>query len=88
MTTSKKFYRKNYFKGFLKNYFGNSYMALTSFFTKEQDLSLDELEEIKKMIEQEIDQKSDKETEDFQEKLNKLMSSLNGAGSVRVKRLP
>jgi len=55
--TSKKDYRRNYFKGFLTNYFGNSYMALTSFFTKEQDLSLQELEDIKKMIEEEINQK-------------------------------
>ena len=54
---SKKDYRRNYFKGFLTNYFGNSYMALTSFFTKEQDLSLQELEDIKKMIEEEINQK-------------------------------
>ena len=54
---SKKDYRRNYFKGFLTNYFGNSYMALTSFFTKEQDLSLQELEDIKKMIEEEISQK-------------------------------
>ena len=54
---SKKEYRKKYFKGFLRNYFGNSYMALTSFFTKEQDLSLQELEEIKKLIDEEIEQK-------------------------------
>jgi len=54
---SKKEYRKKYFKGFLSNYFENSYMALTSFFTKEQDLSLQELEEIKKLIDEEIEQK-------------------------------
>ncbi len=54
---SKKEYRKKHFKGFLSNYFGNSYMTLTSFFTKEQDLSLAELEEIKKMIDEEIKQK-------------------------------
>ena len=54
---SKKEYRKKYFKGFLSNYFGNSYMALTSFFTIEQDLSLQELEEIKKLIDKEIEQK-------------------------------
>lgn len=54
---SKKAYRKNHFTGFLRNYFGDSYMALTSFFTKEQDLSLKELEEIKKMIDEKIDQK-------------------------------
>ncbi len=54
---TKKAYRKKYFKGFLNNYFSNSYMALTSFFTKEQDLSLEELEAIKKLIDEEIEQK-------------------------------
>lgn len=54
---SKREYRKKYFKGFLSNYFGNSYMALTSFFTKEQNLSIKELEEIKALIEEEIKQK-------------------------------
>lgn len=54
---SKKEYRKNYFKGFLSNYFGNSYMALTSFFAKEQNLSLQELESIKKLIDEQIEQK-------------------------------
>lgn len=54
---AKRTYRKNFFKGFLDNYFGNSYMALTSFFTKEEDLSLNELEAIKKLIDTEIEQK-------------------------------
>lgn len=54
----KKVYRKNYFKVVLQNYFGNSYQSLTSFFTKEQNLSLDELEEMKALIESEIDRKS------------------------------
>lgn len=53
----KREYRKKHFKGFLNNYFGNSYMALTSFFTKDQDLSLQELEEIRNLIENEIEQK-------------------------------
>jgi predicted transcriptional regulator len=54
---SKKEYRKSYFKRVLSNYFGNSYMALTSFFTGEQDLSLEELEDMKKLIEEKIKQK-------------------------------
>ena len=54
---TKKAYRKNYFKGFLYNYFSNSYMALTSFFTKEENLSLEELEAIRKLIDEEIEQK-------------------------------
>lgn len=50
----KKEYRRKYFKGFMANYFGNSYKALASFFTSEQDLSLTELEEIRKMIDNKI----------------------------------
>lgn len=54
---SKKEYRKKYFKGFLSNYFGSSYMALTSFFANEQNLSLTELEDIRQMIDEHIEQK-------------------------------
>ncbi len=56
----KRTYRKNYFKEVLKNYFGNSYQSLTSFFTKEQNLSLEDLEEMKALIEREIERKSKK----------------------------
>ena len=55
---SKKEYRRQYFKNILSNYFGNSYMALTSFFTKEENLSLDELEEIRRMIDDKIQNKN------------------------------
>ena len=55
---SKKAYRKTYFSHFFKNYFSNSYQSLTSFFTKEQNLSLEELEEMRKMIEDEIQKKN------------------------------
>ena len=55
---SKTSYRKSYFKGFLNNYFGNSYRNLASFFTSEQNLSLEELEEMRNMIDEEIDRKS------------------------------
>ncbi len=51
---SKPEYTKNYFKGFMKNYFGNSYQALASFFTKENNLSIEELEEIKNLMDAEI----------------------------------
>ncbi len=54
---SKKDYRRNYFKGFISNYFGNSYKALASFFTKEEDMSLRELEELKEVIDKEIEKK-------------------------------
>jgi predicted transcriptional regulator len=55
---AKKEYRKSFFTNFLQNYFSNSYQSLASFFTSEQNLSLNELEEIKKMIEEEIEKKS------------------------------
>lgn len=55
---SKKAYRKTFFTGMLQNYFSNSYNTLTSFFASEQDLSIRELEEIKKMIDLEIEKKS------------------------------
>jgi len=51
---TKSEYRKSYFKGFVKNYFGNSYHALTSFFTNEKDLSLSELEELRNLLDDEI----------------------------------
>jgi predicted transcriptional regulator len=54
----KKSYRSRYFKEVLKNYFGDSYRSLASFFTKEQNLSIEELEEIKGLIEMEIERKT------------------------------
>lgn len=51
---SKREYTKSYFKGFMNNYFGNSYQALASFFTKENSLSIEELEEIRTLMEAEI----------------------------------
>ncbi|MBU2553045.1 MAG: BlaI/MecI/CopY family transcriptional regulator [Bacteroidales bacterium] len=54
----KKTYRSRYFKEVLKNYFGDSYRSLASFFTKEQNLSIEELEEIKGLIEREIERKT------------------------------
>jgi BlaI family transcriptional regulator, penicillinase repressor len=55
---SKKDYTKTFFKNFLGNYFGNSFQQLVSFFSKEDDLSLQDLEELKKLMEKEIESKS------------------------------
>ena len=58
---SKKEYTCTYFKSFINNYFENSYPAMASFFAKDENLSLSDLEEIKKMMENEIEkQKSTK----------------------------
>ncbi|MGC9344340.1 MAG: BlaI/MecI/CopY family transcriptional regulator [Bacteroidales bacterium] len=51
---SKREYMKSHFKTVLKDYFNNNYAGFTSFFTKENDLGIQELEEIQKVIEEEI----------------------------------
>lgn len=57
---TKKEYTRSYFRNMVTNYFGNSYRSLTSFFTREENLSLEELEAIQKLIRDEIEkQKSE-----------------------------
>jgi predicted transcriptional regulator len=51
---SKKDYTKTYFRSFVANYFGNSYKSVASFFTAEEKLSIQELEEIRQLMEEEI----------------------------------
>jgi len=51
---SKTAYTKSSFRGFMTNYFGNSYKSLASFFTTDGKLSIRELEEIQKTINEEI----------------------------------
>jgi len=55
---SKEEYTKEFFKGFLKNYFSNSFQQMVSFFAKDKSLSINEMEELKKIIEKEIKQKA------------------------------
>lgn len=43
---SKEDYTKSFMKGFVKKYFGGSYRQMVSFFTKEDNLSLHELEQL------------------------------------------
>ncbi len=51
---SKVAYTKSSFRGFMANYFGNSYKSLASFFASEEQVSLRELEEIQMTINEEI----------------------------------
>jgi BlaI family penicillinase repressor len=51
---SKKEYTKSSFRGFMTNYFGNSYKSLASFFATEEKLTMRELEDIQKTIDEEI----------------------------------
>lgn len=52
---SKDEYTKTYLKGFLNNYFSNSYQQLVSFFSNDNNLSVRELEEIRAMMEVQIE---------------------------------
>lgn len=51
---SKEEYTREHFADFLKNYFDNSFPALTAFFARENELNLSELEDILKMAGKEI----------------------------------
>ena len=51
---SKKDYTRKFFKNFLSNYFSNSHKELVSFFTKNENLDIKELEEIRRLMSEEI----------------------------------
>lgn len=55
---SKEAYSRAHFSNFLNNYFGNSFKSLTSFFATGKNLSLAELEEIREMINTEIEKQN------------------------------
>ncbi len=50
----KEEYSREYLDNFTKNYFSNSYKALASFFAQSDTLSIKELEEIKLLVEKQI----------------------------------
>lgn len=54
---SKDKYRKKSLKTLVRNYFSNSFEQMVSFFSKDDDLSISELEEVKRLIEEEINNK-------------------------------
>jgi len=47
-------YRKGRFKDVLGKHFNNSYKKFASFFAREEDVSISDLEEMKKIVEEEI----------------------------------
>ncbi len=54
---SKKNYTKSFFGNFLNKYFGNSFGQLVSFFSENEDLSIEEMEKIKQLLDQQIKNK-------------------------------
>ncbi|MCX2742735.1 BlaI/MecI/CopY family transcriptional regulator [Mangrovivirga sp. M17] len=53
---SKEDYFKNHIGGVIKNFFDGSFNQFASFFTNSQNADVDELEEVKKMLENKIDE--------------------------------
>lgn len=52
-------YTKQSFKGLLDSFFNNSTKQFASFFTRENELSVEELQEIRSLIDEQIDKKKD-----------------------------
>ncbi|HZJ73162.1 MAG TPA: BlaI/MecI/CopY family transcriptional regulator [Perlabentimonas sp.] len=50
----KKEYTGSFLKGIIKNYFGNSYKQMVSFFAKEDNLSVKEMESIINLLSEEV----------------------------------
>lgn len=47
-------YKKSHMSSFVKKYFANSFENMVSFFASEKSMSLDEMEDIMKLMEEEI----------------------------------
>jgi BlaI family penicillinase repressor len=59
---SKEEYTRSFLKRFVENYFSDSFQDMVSFFAKEKDISISELESMIKMISREIqEQKGNKD---------------------------
>ena len=53
-TINKEAYTRGFMKNVMTNYFGNSLSQMVSFFTRQENLSIKEMEEIKQLMEQKI----------------------------------
>ncbi len=49
---SKKDYTRAHFRNFMANYFDNSYQSLASFFTRDEKISREDMEEIRRMMDE------------------------------------
>ena len=60
---SKEEYTKVYLRSIMKNYFSNSFEEMVSFFARDKDMNVEELEAIQKMIKEEIQKQKGEEDE-------------------------
>ena len=51
----KEDYTRKYLRNFVKDYFSNSYKQMVSFFAREEKLSISEMEEMRRLIDEEIE---------------------------------
>ncbi|MFW5821739.1 MAG: BlaI/MecI/CopY family transcriptional regulator [Bacteroidota bacterium] len=58
---SKRDYMKSHLNGVLKDYFNNNYSGFASFFAHENELSIEELEEIREIFNEEIRRKKEED---------------------------
>jgi predicted transcriptional regulator len=54
---TKEKYTRQFFKGLMHTFFNNSTQQFASFFTQDKNLSVEELKEIRAMIDEQIDKK-------------------------------
>ncbi|WP_159517309.1 BlaI/MecI/CopY family transcriptional regulator [Sunxiuqinia indica] len=54
---SKKEYTRKYLKNFMKGYFSNSFKEMVSFFAREDNMSIAELEELMKEVGEDLENK-------------------------------
>jgi predicted transcriptional regulator len=59
---NKKEYTRGLVKNVVKNYFGNSYKAIASYFAQDDNLTIKEMEELRQLIDEQI--KNQKELRD------------------------
>jgi len=58
---SKEEYTKNHIKSFVRDYFSNSFKNMVSFFTESKSISLKEMEEIMKIMQNEVKKRKKKQ---------------------------
>ena len=56
-------YKKRFLKSFIKRYFGNSFQEMVSFFASDRDITLGEMEEIRKLLNEEIEKHTGKKND-------------------------
>jgi predicted transcriptional regulator len=57
---SKRDYSKSYLRSVIQGYFGNSFRQMVSFFAREENLTLEEIEEIMQKVKEELNSTNNK----------------------------